>query len=325
MLDEVWKDIKGYEGLYRISDHGRVLGLERFNSEGKRIKKERFLVPSQDKITPQIIAVSLVQCGGELKTKNLIQMMIEHFEVDDPLSKIFFKDKNIKNWKLSNIGFVAKEDGGEEGEIWKPLAGAEDSYEISNKGRLWRLPYYDSMQRLQRAGFIEKQVDNGYARFHVKINGKNRFITAWKCLCKTFLNEEPVGVLFKDNDSSSTDLDNFIFVNRKIQSNLQKERKIEERIKPVPAKVHKNKVGGFLISSVRHKGFGYYANNTNTVNKLLGCYSGDINAHFRKPNPGEFYKKGFCIIRFYEFEDANLGECSCKTSQKVTEKKAVSL
>lgn len=32
---ENWKDIKGYEGLYKVSDHGRVMGLKR----GKLLKR----------------------------------------------------------------------------------------------------------------------------------------------------------------------------------------------------------------------------------------------------------------------------------------------
>ena len=30
MNDEIWKDIKGYEGLYQVSNYGRVKSLARF-------------------------------------------------------------------------------------------------------------------------------------------------------------------------------------------------------------------------------------------------------------------------------------------------------
>lgn len=29
LLNEIWKDIKGFEGLYQVSDLGRVKALER--------------------------------------------------------------------------------------------------------------------------------------------------------------------------------------------------------------------------------------------------------------------------------------------------------
>lgn len=35
---EVWKDIKGYEGVYQVSNQGRVRSLDRLNSAGKRMK-----------------------------------------------------------------------------------------------------------------------------------------------------------------------------------------------------------------------------------------------------------------------------------------------
>lgn len=45
-MDEIWKDIKGYEGLYKISSLGRIKRLERVivNSIGKKITlKEKIL------------------------------------------------------------------------------------------------------------------------------------------------------------------------------------------------------------------------------------------------------------------------------------------
>lgn len=35
---EIWKDIKDYEGLYQVSNLGRVKSLDRFNSRGFKIK-----------------------------------------------------------------------------------------------------------------------------------------------------------------------------------------------------------------------------------------------------------------------------------------------
>ncbi|WAX17991.1 DNA endonuclease [Streptococcus phage SG586P1] len=46
MNKEIWKDITGYEGLYQVSDQGRVKSLERkFHiwHGGERIQKERIL------------------------------------------------------------------------------------------------------------------------------------------------------------------------------------------------------------------------------------------------------------------------------------------
>ena len=37
MTEEVWRDIRGYEGSYQVSDQGRVRSLPRLSSDGRRI------------------------------------------------------------------------------------------------------------------------------------------------------------------------------------------------------------------------------------------------------------------------------------------------
>ena len=47
-MSEEWRDVVGYEGLYQVSDQGRVKSLERKLSHwrgGERIQKERILEP----------------------------------------------------------------------------------------------------------------------------------------------------------------------------------------------------------------------------------------------------------------------------------------
>lgn len=49
--EEIWRDIKGYEGLYQVSNLGRVKSLERtvIDKIGrKRLYKERILRLGQD-------------------------------------------------------------------------------------------------------------------------------------------------------------------------------------------------------------------------------------------------------------------------------------
>ena len=44
MSNEIWKDIKGFEGLYQVSNLGRVKSLERIDARGHRLK-EKILKP----------------------------------------------------------------------------------------------------------------------------------------------------------------------------------------------------------------------------------------------------------------------------------------
>ena len=34
-MEEIWKDIEGYEGLYQVSNLGRVRSLDRVDSKGR--------------------------------------------------------------------------------------------------------------------------------------------------------------------------------------------------------------------------------------------------------------------------------------------------
>ena len=48
MKNEEWRDVVGYEGLYQVSNQGRVKSLERKNSHGRTVK-ERILKGTPDK------------------------------------------------------------------------------------------------------------------------------------------------------------------------------------------------------------------------------------------------------------------------------------
>ena len=50
-MDEIWKDIEGYEGLYQVSSYGRIKSLERTikNSHRSYVREEKILVPLKTK------------------------------------------------------------------------------------------------------------------------------------------------------------------------------------------------------------------------------------------------------------------------------------
>lgn len=52
MSNEIWKDIPGYEGIYQVSNTGKVKSLERFvknSGRSGRLYKERILKPNPNK------------------------------------------------------------------------------------------------------------------------------------------------------------------------------------------------------------------------------------------------------------------------------------
>ena len=86
-IKETWKDIKGYEGLYQVSNIGRVKSLERetFRKDGKKLPlKERIL-----KLRPNKDGYLRVQlCNGSGKTKNFFvhRLVCEAFH-ENPKNK----------------------------------------------------------------------------------------------------------------------------------------------------------------------------------------------------------------------------------------------
>ena len=75
---EIWKNIKGYEGLYQVSNMGRVKSLERKVRHwrgGERIQKERILKPV---VTDGYLRVGL-SVDGKLKMLRVHRLVCEAF------------------------------------------------------------------------------------------------------------------------------------------------------------------------------------------------------------------------------------------------------
>lgn len=64
-MEEYWKDIEGYEGLYKVSNLGRVKSLSRYhwNGSGWCKSKDRILKPRIDKNKKTYYSVQLVKGG----------------------------------------------------------------------------------------------------------------------------------------------------------------------------------------------------------------------------------------------------------------------
>lgn len=110
MVKEVWKDIKGYEGFYQVSNLGNVRSLERIvcYSDGRKIK-----YPSQKRkfgINDGYLFVPLRK-NGKAKNKYVHRLVAEAF-IDNPYNKKYInhKDYNRANNIYTNLEWVtAKE------------------------------------------------------------------------------------------------------------------------------------------------------------------------------------------------------------------------
>lgn len=98
-MKEEWKDIKGYEGLYKISNLGRVKSLPKH--AGRSYRKERILKNSIDK--DGYIKVTL--CKNNKTSFLSIHRLLAIAFIPNPnnFPQINHKDENKQNNNLNNL------------------------------------------------------------------------------------------------------------------------------------------------------------------------------------------------------------------------------
>ena len=76
MEKEIWKDIRGYEGLYKVSNLGRIKSLSRYHWNGVNWwkSKDRILTPRTSKKKYHYMSVQLVKEGR--KRSNYIHRLV---------------------------------------------------------------------------------------------------------------------------------------------------------------------------------------------------------------------------------------------------------
>lgn len=96
MLCEIWKDIKGYEGLYQVSNLGRVKSLKVSKIKSERIRK------SYQQSSGYI---SIVLCKNGKAVNHKVHRLVASAFIDNPnnLPEINHKDENKANNKVDNL------------------------------------------------------------------------------------------------------------------------------------------------------------------------------------------------------------------------------
>ena len=93
---EVWKDIIGYEGLYQVSNWGRVKSLNY-----KRTGKERLLNPKPN--NKGYMRVTLYK--NKIRTKHFVHRLVAQTFIPNPNNypEVNHKDENPNNNHLDNL------------------------------------------------------------------------------------------------------------------------------------------------------------------------------------------------------------------------------
>lgn len=99
-MNEIWKDIEGYEGLYQVSNLGRVRSVDRIGGRGRRFNG-RILKPKVK--TGGYLLVNFSK-EGKRKMFSVHRLVAQAF-IPNPegLPQINHKDENPSNNRVENL------------------------------------------------------------------------------------------------------------------------------------------------------------------------------------------------------------------------------
>lgn len=109
--DEIWKPVVGYEGLYEVSNRGRVRSLDRrvFNGVGYYVMPGRILKQSKTHINKNYQKVLLKKPGEKHKNEKIHRLVAMAF-IDKPSGKDYVNhldgdkaNNNVENLEWCNL------------------------------------------------------------------------------------------------------------------------------------------------------------------------------------------------------------------------------
>lgn len=117
-LSEVWKDIKGYEGLYQISNLGRVKSLKRFNTNNANTK-DRILKPSLDRKG----YLHVVLCKNNKRYNKTLHRLVAEAFIENPENKpqVNHIDEDKTNNRVSNLEWMTNKENRNHGTAIKRM------------------------------------------------------------------------------------------------------------------------------------------------------------------------------------------------------------
>lgn len=100
MIEEIWRPVEGYEGLYEVSSYGRVKSLDRYDRR-KCFRKGRILIQNNDGRGYMSVQLCV---NGKIK-KYLVHRLVSQAFIPNPdvLPEVNHKDENPENNSVTNL------------------------------------------------------------------------------------------------------------------------------------------------------------------------------------------------------------------------------
>lgn len=105
-MDEIWKDIKDYEGYYQISNFGNIRSLDRWINNNGTLVFHMGKVLSPSKSGPGYLQIAFY-VDGKTQKKYIHRLVMEAFNpTDNPELEINHIDENKENNMITNLEWV---------------------------------------------------------------------------------------------------------------------------------------------------------------------------------------------------------------------------
>lgn len=108
----LWKDVKGYEGLYLISDEGEIMSLPRIISNGRGIykTKAKILKPGLRGKNGLMYKCVVLSDGETAKSYSVHRLVaIAFLENEEGLPEVNHKDENTMNNRAENLEWCTRQ------------------------------------------------------------------------------------------------------------------------------------------------------------------------------------------------------------------------
>ena len=170
-MNEEWRPIPGYEGMYEISDFGNVRSLDRIDSNGRRRKG----VPIHTKLDGGGYCLLHICKESKRKTFRPHVMVMLVFVGSCPAGyEVNHKDGNKPNNSLSNLEYLTRSDNDKHAFS----IGLKDQAGEKNGNSRYTDDQVLEMRRLHDAGYTNKSIAKmiGCSRGNVSlvVNFKSR-------------------------------------------------------------------------------------------------------------------------------------------------------
>ncbi len=104
-MKEIWKEIKGYEGLYQVSNLGKVRGVKRVASDGRNVRSREL---KQQKTKGGYVKVFLSN-GGKIKQFDVHRLVALTFIPLESHNQVVDHINGIKtDNRLENLQFITQ-------------------------------------------------------------------------------------------------------------------------------------------------------------------------------------------------------------------------